>query len=166
MAYGKKKQLTPKQLHFCRCVASGLTLSDAYREAYDTKGSQATVNNAGSQLYKQPEIRQRIDQLIAAREQAVIRAAVTDRERVVSFLREMMLQAAPTDAQKIRAAELLGKTAGLFNNDTRGTDNKDNIQDLQHELHKKLQQALLQVEQDKAKVLDVTDYEQVPNGND
>ena len=29
--------LTPKQAHFARCVAGGMTQADAYREAYDPK---------------------------------------------------------------------------------------------------------------------------------
>lgn len=109
-----KRTLTPKQLHFCRCVASGMELVAAYREAYDTTGKPITQYSSASTLYRDPLIRARIDQLIAAKELAVARSAVSDRERVTSFLREMMEQGTPHDMARLRAAELLGKSAGLF----------------------------------------------------
>jgi len=110
------KQLTPKQLHFARCVAQGMTQADAYREAYNPREgtTAASIHTLASRLMGQVEIRSRVDALVAARERAVAASAVTDREAVVSKLRVWMTGEEETDASRLRAAELLGKASGLF----------------------------------------------------
>ena len=108
--------LTPKQLHFCRCVSSGMSQADAYRESYQVSPSttSASVHTLASRLMSKVEIRSRVEALIAARERAVAASALTDREKVLSKLRGWMESADPTDGNKLRAAELLGKASGLF----------------------------------------------------
>ena len=109
-------KLTPKQLHFSRCVASGSTYSDAYREAYDVKPETKAgpIQTEASKLMSNPAISQRVEVLIAARERAVQASGVSDREKVLSKLRHFMECAEGADAMKIRSAELLGKSVGLF----------------------------------------------------
>ena len=110
------KKLTPKQLHFARCIASGMTQSDGYREAYAVRPltTQESIHSSASRLMADPMVASRVNHLIRLREQAVVASAVTDRERVLSKLRGWMDDAEPTDSVKIRAAELLGKSANLF----------------------------------------------------
>jgi hypothetical protein len=64
------KELTPKQAHFARCVAQGMTQADAYREAYDPKQgtTAASIHTLASRLMGQVEIRSRVDALIRARD--------------------------------------------------------------------------------------------------
>jgi hypothetical protein len=83
------KELTPKQAHFARCVAQGMTQADAYREAYDPKQATtaASIHTLASRLMGQVEIRSRVDALIKARERAVVASALTDRDKVLSKLR-------------------------------------------------------------------------------
>ena len=52
-------------------------------------------------------------------------SAVTDRERVLSKLRGWMDEAEPSDSVKVRAAELLGKSANLFATDITVSDKRD-----------------------------------------
>ena len=110
------KKLTPKRALFARCVASGMTQADAYREAYDPKDSttNASIHTLASRLMAEVEIRSRVDSLIVQRDKAVSASAVSDRDRVLRRLRQWMDDAEPTDGIKLRAAELLGKSAGLF----------------------------------------------------
>tara|TARA_R110000823_G_scaffold200670_10_gene331659 strand:+ start:3629 stop:3946 length:318 start_codon:yes stop_codon:yes gene_type:complete len=61
-----------------------------------------------------PDIAQRVEVLIAARERAIQASGVSDREQVLSKLRGWMESAEGADAMKIRSAELLGKSVGLF----------------------------------------------------
>jgi len=44
----------------------------------------------------------------------VVASSLSDRERVLDKLRYFMDHAEPSDGSKIRAAELLGKSVGLF----------------------------------------------------
>ena len=49
--------LTPKQKHFCRTVASGCTMSDAYREAYNTSNMKpASIQEEAWRLSQHPDV--------------------------------------------------------------------------------------------------------------
>jgi len=134
------KDMTPKQLHFCRCVASGMTQADAYREAYEPSDSTtaASIHTLASRLMGQVEIRSRVDTLIAARERAVAASALSDREKVLSRLRGWMDSAEPTDTAKLRAAELLGKAAGLFTTEVNVTTKERDASEVAAELEQRL----------------------------
>ena len=122
-----EKKLTPKQLHFARCIAGGMTQSDGYREAFTVRPSttSASVHTQASKLMGNLEIASRVKHLIRLREQAVVASAVTDRERVLSKLRGWMDDAEPADSVKLRAAELLGKSANLFATEVSVSESKD-----------------------------------------
>lgn len=61
-----------------------------------------------------PMVRARVDYLIRQKEAGIAASALSDRERVLSKLRHMLDNAEPSDGNKLRAAELLGKSVGLF----------------------------------------------------
>ena len=109
------KALTPKQLHYCRCRANGNNMSDSYRECYSaTKMANKTVNEAASRLDANSMVKARITALIDQKEQALVRSTVSLRTKVLMKLEEFMDNATSQDVAKIRAAELLGKSIGLF----------------------------------------------------
>ena len=109
-----KKKLTPKMLAFCDCVAlEGMNLSDAYRDAYDAeKMSAAAVNTEASLLASNPAITKRIETLRERKVRSLVCSSVSDADLVLGKLREWI--ECPADSNRIRAAELLGKAAGLF----------------------------------------------------
>jgi len=128
--------LTQKQLHFCRVLAAGGTQAAAYREAYNVaegKGT-ATHQQAASRLMRKTQVRARVERLIRERERAISSAAVSDREKVLGKLRAWMCpetvvledgttQKDLASASELKAAELLGKSVGLFRDvieDSRG----------------------------------------------
>jgi len=112
------KELTPKQAHFARCVAQGMTQADAYREAYDPKQSTAaTIHTLASRVMAKVEVRARVEALIKARERAVVASALSDRDKVLSKLRVWLEGTEKTDSNLLRAAELLGRSSGLFATD-------------------------------------------------
>ena len=108
--------LTSKQMHFCRCVAAGMPQAAAYREAYDVTagGKSATHREAASRLMARADIKATVDRLLAQKERSILASALSDRERVLSKLRHWTEAAEAGDSNKIRAAELLGKSVGLF----------------------------------------------------
>ena len=131
-----KKKLTPKKLHFARCIASGMSQSDAYREAYTVRPSTtaASVHTCASRIATDVEVASRVQHLIGMRERAVAASAVTDRERVLSKLRGWMDEAEPSDSVKVRAAELLGKSANLFATDINVNDQRKSSEGLAAEI--------------------------------
>ena len=113
----KGSGLTPKQQHFCRAVASGCTMSDAYREAYSTSRMKpATIHREATRLVSNPMITTRIEVLNRAKERALVASVVSDRERVLTKLRALLDNPDGTPAEQVmlRAADLLGKSAGLY----------------------------------------------------
>ena len=113
-----KMILTAKQQHFARCVASGDSYAAAYREAYDCDpdSQQKTQQQAGSRLMAKVEVAARVNMLIKQREAKLQASKLSDRDFVLRKLRGWSDDAIPEDAPRIRAAELLGKTAGMFIN--------------------------------------------------
>ena len=111
-----RDKLTAKQMHFARCVAAGMSQAEAYREAFDVTadGKTATHREAASRLMARTDIRTRVDALVAQRERSILASSLSDRERVLSRLRQWTDSAEAGDSNKIRAAELLGKSVGLF----------------------------------------------------
>jgi len=122
---GKPKSgLTAKQRHFAMALGSGagMTLSDAYREAYDCDGkgkggkgmSAAAIRNEASKLASNPDITAMVTRLRATSERAAQASQVSDRDKVLELLRRLMTDAEPNDTNRLRAAQLLGQTIGLF----------------------------------------------------
>ena len=142
--------LTAKQLHFCRCVAGGMTYAAAYREAYDVgpDAKPETQQTAGSKLMAKAQIRARVERLIADREKAVVRSAVSDREKVLAKLRQWIDPPANEDgirevasASELKAAELLGRACGLYR-DVIEDNRSRSSEEVQAEIEGKLLQIL------------------------
>jgi hypothetical protein len=141
----KHKKLTPKQQHFARCVASGMSLAAGYREAYDVSpdSKMSTARDSATKLMSDPRVSQLVDKLIRDKEKAVVASAVSDREKVLSKLRTWTEADDPDQAvpaTTLKAAELLGKSVGLFrdvveDHRTRPADQvEEELQDLLGEL--------------------------------
>ena len=119
-----KRKLTAKQEAFSHCVASGSgTQSHCYREIYDCeKSSPSVIWSESSRLLANPMVTARVNQLksrIEAQRQA---QGISDRQRVLERLRQMIDTAEPTDSNKLRALELLGRSAGVFVDRVETTD--------------------------------------------
>ena len=151
------KELTPKQAHFARCVAQGMTQADAYREAYDPKQSTAaTIHTLASRVMARVEVRARVDALVKARERAVVASALSDRDKVLSKLRVWLEGTEVTDSNRLRAAELLGRSSGLFATDINVTTKERDSSAVAAEIEQRLA-ALLVSTADASDALDDAD---------
>jgi hypothetical protein len=84
--------LTPKQQHFCRAVVSGMTQAAAYREAFDCQAGSLskTQQEAASRLMARDKIRTRFEALIRQKERGILASSLSDRERVLTKLRDLI----------------------------------------------------------------------------
>jgi hypothetical protein len=124
-----------------------MTYADAYREAYDCDDmSDSTIRRESSRLMTNTTITTMVNRLIAAKEGQIQASAVSDREKVLSKLRGWMECAEGADAMKIRSAELLGKSVGLFK-DVVEQKSTSSSAEVEAKLQAKLEQ-LLASEQD------------------
>lgn len=106
--------LTQKQEAFVQGVMRGLSLSDAYREAYVIDNMlPATIHTRACLLMQDVKVRARCEAIAREREAERRMLASSDAALALEVLRKMALSA-DTDASKIRAAELLAKAGGVF----------------------------------------------------
>ena len=110
-------KMTSKQMGFARSVASGMSLSDAYRDNYNTgRMKQGTVRCEASKLMAHPNVTAMVMGLNKRKDVSVIANEVSDRDRVLCKLRDLLENAEGTPAETVmlRAADLLGKTQGMY----------------------------------------------------
>ena len=113
-----KKKLTPKMLAFCDCIAlEGKNLSQSYRDAYSAENmSAAAVHTEASLLASNPAITKRIETLRERKVRSLVCSSVSDADLVLQKLREWI--ETPTDSNRIRAAELLGRGRSITRRNT------------------------------------------------
>tara|TARA_R110000782_G_scaffold176393_1_gene267428 strand:- start:11 stop:490 length:480 start_codon:yes stop_codon:yes gene_type:complete len=149
-------KLTGKQQHFARAVASGtMTQSAAYREAYSASNmSSASVRVEASRLLADPNMSLTVKALKAANEVAIQAQSLSDRDRVLESLRKWMTSAEPMDSNKLRAAELLGKSVGMFKEVTETVSIDRDAESISMELERRLGSLLVTSPETEPKVLD------------
>ena len=107
-------RLTHKQEAFAQRVAEGAKLSTAYREAYNAASmAPTTIWPHASRLACHPMIAARVNALQAEKEAVQRMCAAGRTDRLIAQL-EYLSDHGSSDAVKIRALELLGKTCGMF----------------------------------------------------
>ena len=104
--------LTEKQERFAQAVAlEGMTYSDAYRSAYDTKRmSNKTINEKASVLASEDKITARITEL---RENLVGKKIMTAQERM-EWLTEVVKSEKETTSDKMKAIDIMNKMQGEY----------------------------------------------------
>jgi hypothetical protein len=118
-----------------------MTQAAAYREAFDCQeGSLSkTQQEAASRLMARHKIRARVDALVRQKERGMIASVLSDRERVLTKLRVMLdtEEGGPAVTAQLRAAELLGKSVGLFK-DVQVQEVPRSAEEIQAELEERL----------------------------
>ena len=149
-------KLTGKQMAFCRAMASGtMTQSAAYREAYDADNmASASVRVDASRLLALPSITLMVETLKASIQASIQAQGLSDRDRVLEKLRTWIDDASPTDSNKLRAAELLGKSVGLFRDVTETVSIDRDAESVASEIERRLEGLLVTSPETEPKVLD------------
>ena len=149
-------KLTGKQMAFCRAMASGtMTQSAAYREAYDADNmASASVRVEASRLLALPSITLMVETLKASIQASIQAQGLSDRDRVLEKLRTWIDDAEPTDSNKLRAAELLGKSVGLFKEVTETVSIDRDAESVASEIERRLEGLLVTSPEPEPEVLD------------
>ena len=130
-----KKELTSKQRAFARAWASGLSLSDAYREAYDPSTKQASsIHSLASRVASLVEVRSRYEAILRERDRQTALQAVNRKDRVLNWLEGVYQGTEEADATRVRASELVGKASGLFQTDITVNDQRKSSEGLAAEI--------------------------------
>ena len=114
---GKKHDsgLTEKQLKFANGAVSGLSLAEAYKQAYDAENmSYRAIRTEACRLAARPDIALAMQTISAEKREKMQVITVSDRDMLIRNLRAWTKgDETPTSGQ-LRAAELLGKACGLY----------------------------------------------------
>lgn len=108
--------LTAKQQHFVKELMGGKTQTNAYRAAYSaTNMNYNSVRREASRLMKHPNIATTVEDLQNQANQVALEENIATRQQVLQTLTRCMRETKSGDSTRVRAAELLGKHYGLFN---------------------------------------------------
>ena len=133
-----KGGLTAKQEGFAQGVARGLTLSDAYRMAYDAeKMKDATIWTEASSLVDNPKVATRVSSLQKAQEEKTLHDHARLKRLVLERLHGEAINA-ESDSARIRALELLGKSIAMFTDRVEQDDQSRTASEIEKELMKRL----------------------------
>lgn len=121
-------KMTGKQEAFARAVATGMSLADAYREAYSTKSMRpGTIRSEACRLMTNPNVAAMVKRLKDAQDAVTVHMVTSDRERVLNRLRQLLEapEGTPAEAISIKAASLLGQTLGMYQKKVEVDDRRD-----------------------------------------
>ena len=107
------KTLTSKQKAFCKKVAEGKTKSQAYREAYNSKGKPSTIGTEVQRLQKDPRISLETEAQKRAIEFEKTYSARQLKSIVISQLTQEALNPESKASERISALKALGSVAEL-----------------------------------------------------
>ena len=104
--------LTDKQEKFAQAVAlEGMSLSDAYRSAYDTaRMKDKTINEKASRLAADGNIGARIDELRAS----VVSPKIMSAQERMEWLTELIKNTAEGTTDRLRAIDIMNKMQGEY----------------------------------------------------
>ena len=140
-------KLTGKQRRFCELVASGKTQADAYREAYDSKGSSQTVRNSASKLMKLDYVKSTVDSIIKRKSDLNMARQVSSQELVTRTLRDHITGMIDLEPTQVQSLSILAKTSGMYT--TRIEDvTERSSDDIASDLKRKLSQLALVTDDD------------------
>jgi len=134
-----KGGLTAKQEAFAQGVASGKTLSEAYRNAYDAENMKdASIWNEASRLMDHPQVTARVSAIQKATEEKTLHDQARLRRLVLERLYEESANA-ESDSARIRALELLGKSIAMFTDKLEQETKERSAAEIEQELIARLQ---------------------------
>ncbi|MHC4883347.1 MAG: terminase small subunit [Planctomycetota bacterium] len=139
----RPKGLTAKQESFAVAVAQGKhdSLADAYREHYNAEQMSSTaIHVEASRLMANPKVTLRVQQIRADIDRSITAAAVSDRDKVLAKLRELL----ETDDggshinHQLTAARLLGQSVGLYKDVVETEDKTRTPDEIRAEIEQRL----------------------------
>lgn len=112
--------LTAKEDKFCNSVASGMTLTDAYKNSYNAENmTDKTINEKACLLSKKDKIRARIEEL---RDKASDEAIMTAIERK-KWLTQQIEDLGNNLGDRLKAIDILNKMSGEYITKVQGSMN-------------------------------------------
>lgn len=135
--------LTVKQMEFATYVANGMTMADAYRNAYDTENMKlGSIYTAASLLMDRPAVAQRVKAILEDRyNKSLIHNVKHVRQHVFDRLMIESIDPKSPPSARIQAVVWLGKVdvVGMFKENMEAeTTDKRKVEDIEKEIRARL----------------------------
>ena len=144
----KDQPLTQKQLNFCELICDGLTKADAFRKAYDVgvDTKEKSIHEMASKTFNNIKVVSRIKAIQHQRAEDQRMLAIKRSEFIMKQLEKEAMDLDNNSSSRIRALELMGKSAevGLFVDKVEMKSENINMtsEELEDQLKDKLQKLL------------------------
>lgn len=117
----------------------GMNYAEAYRQAYELSETikPTTIYGDATRTAHLPNVMARINELLEMKDRENSVRALTRAARVIDTL-EKIMDHGKTDASRIKAAELLGKTVGAFREERGNDDSGRSLEELEDRLERML----------------------------
>ena len=142
-----KYNLTPKQEAFCHAYMKLGSVSDAYREAFNSDGMKASsIRVEGSRLLDNPNVSLRLEMLRGEKEKKNSLESVSLRDRIIQGLLAEAegLGMDTTASSRVTAWKILGQTlAGFYSPTVSEIDNKVTLSKSEQDLEKAITNAMM-----------------------
>jgi hypothetical protein len=144
----KEQPLTQKQLNFCELICDGYTKADAFRKAYDVGADtkDKSIHEMASKTFNNIKVMGRIKAIQNQRAEDKRMLAIKRSEFIMKQLEKEAMDLDNNSSSRIRALELMGKSAevGLFVDKVEMKSENINMsaEELQDQLKEKLQKLI------------------------
>jgi len=108
LGQGASKGLTGKQRRFAREVAQGSTKADAYRKAYKSSATRATLEGEPYRVASNPRVAAEIQALMLAEQAQALQTPAQLRALVIQTLVQTAIDPETKPAVRVQAAKVLG----------------------------------------------------------
>lgn len=136
--------LTHKQLAYCEARMAGMSVVQAYIEAYKPSEDSKSVYQNATVVESNPLIQSKIRKMLFEKRGETSHLPAIDKEFVLTGVAALALNATKQGDQ-LRAYELLGKALGMFKPEVEKVEQPKTVNDIDAQLRDRLKAALAPV---------------------
>ena len=132
--YKRVQPLTPSQMEFTKGMIAGKTMRQAYRDAYpNAKGSDQVITSAAYRLSRDTRIQSALQEAWGETIEVLSEDTASTKRYVLKELLALT-KGAKQEGSRLKALELMGRAAGMFQIAKEETAEKPSAEQLRREL--------------------------------
>ena len=132
--YKRVNPLTPSAMEFAKGMIIGKTMRQAYRDAYpNAKGSDQVITSAAYRLSRDPRIQKILQEAWGETVEVLAEDTAASKRYVLKELLALS-KGAKQEGSRLKALELMGRAAGMFQQSTEAPTEKPTAEQLRKEL--------------------------------
>jgi hypothetical protein len=133
-SYTKPRPLTAPQMEFCKGLIQGKTMRQAYRDAYpNAKGSDQVITSSAYRLSRDERIQKTLQEAWGETVEVLAEDTAATKRYVLKELLALS-KGGKQEGSRLKALELMGRAAGMFNHSTEPVAEKVSAEQLRKEL--------------------------------